>query len=96
MYEYFKSPNSDKCLSSIARNLGAAQSSGCSYKHHRNAMSLTNGMEEPHLVKEREPHFEIVRNNSLGISFGGSGKPIPDHFALFLWIEEKENMFVFM
>ena len=59
----------------IARNLGAAQSSGQLLQAIvEDAMSLTNADGGTlYLVKERELHFEIVRNNSLGISFGGSG-----------------------
>lgn len=66
----------------IARNLGAVQSSGRLLQAIvEDAMSLTNADGGTlYLVKDGELHFEIVRNKSLGISFGGSGKPIPDHF----------------
>lgn len=69
----------------VARNLGAAQSSDQLLQTIvEDAMSVTNADGGTlYLVKDDALHFEIIRNNSLGIRFGGTERPIPDHFRSF-------------
>ena len=69
-------------LVKVARDLGAVRSTNDLLEAIvDDAMSLTNADGGTlYLVKEGELHFEIVRNKSLDIDFGGSGTPIPDHF----------------
>ena len=69
-------------LVKVARDLGAVRSTNDLLEAIvDDAMSLTNADGGTlYLVKEGELHFEIVRNKSLNIDFGGSGTPIPKHF----------------
>ena len=69
-------------LVKVARDLGVVRSSNELLEAIvDDAMSLTNADGGTlYLVKDGALHFEIVRNKSLDIDFGGSGVPIPDYF----------------
>ena len=70
-------------MAGIARRLGSAENLPELLELIvEEAMSLTNADGGSlYLVKENQLHFEIVRNNTLNIDFGGSrSTPIPESF----------------
>ena len=70
-------------MANIARRLGSAENLPELLELIvEEAMKLTNADGGTlYLVKDENLHFEILRNNSLNIDFGGSrSTPIPENF----------------